>query len=154
MRHAVLVLVLMGCGGGVEPLRGSLTEETDLEYTRATLEVAQGSLALRFLKARGDQEDTLLKVGVNTVGLSLKPGIVIDLAEALPAGGQRGKVTRNVFMDPTTELPALLRGTLTLGSDLKASKLAAGEVSVTFVQGNVMGAGRALFGPFSAEVTP
>jgi hypothetical protein len=150
---ALAVLVLVGCGGGVEPLRGSLTDQTDLEYTRSTLEVREGSLALRFLKARGDQEDTLIKIGVNTAGLTLAPGLTIDLAEALPSGGQRGKVTRNVYMDATTELPALLRGTLKLGSDVKGAKIVSGEVSVTFVQGNVMGSGRAVFGPFAAEVT-
>ena len=151
---ATIVLLLCACGGGeVEPLSGSLTQVTDLDYQRATLETTDGAMFLRFLKARGDQEDTVLKVAVTTTGVSIRPGAILDLAEMLPdVGAQRGRASRNVYEDPNDTLPAMTRGTLKLTSDPLISKIVTGEVSMTFVQGNVFGSGRAVFGPFAAEV--
>ena len=71
----------------------------------------------------------------------------------MPAGGQRGAVTRNVLADPDhTAFPQLTRGTFSVDSDLSQAVHAQGNVSITFVPGNEFGSGRAVFGAFDAQV--
>lgn len=149
---------LLGCLAGVgcapaPTLDGSLTAVVDLTYERATLEPGQETLALRFLKARGDKWDTPLKVAVSVGDLGeLTAGTVFDLAEELPGGGQRGSVTRNVLDDKNTSFPLLLRGRLKLDDDPSTAALVHGDVSLSFVQGNEVASGKAVFGSFAAEV--
>lgn len=147
----LLVLLLAGCGG-VGPLDGSLGDLLDLGYTKSTLELTDASLALRFLKARGEHWDTVLKVSVNVSDGAVRAGSSFDLAEELASSGQRGRVTRNVYQDDHTAFPALLRGSLVVKSDPTTAATVQGEVSVSFVQGSDFASGRAVFGPFAAEV--
>lgn len=153
---AVLVLgsLLCACGGPPAPLDGSLTQVCDVDYTRAELEVTADSLAVRFLRPRGTGEDLVLKVGVLTTGWTVRPKEQVNLAEPLPQGGQRGKVTRQVWEDPHESFPALQRGYVTLFEDPSGARRVRGELSLTFAQGHEFGAGRALFGEFDAEVKP
>lgn len=148
-----VALMVTACGpGGAAPLDGSLTAVCDVEYTRATLEAKDGYLALRFLKARGVAEDTVLKVGVLLDGKVPDHSVQYDLAEMMN-GGQRGVASRNVLAEPqNTTFPALSRGTFRVDGDLTKATVVQGEISLTFVQGNVLGSGRAVFGPFEAEV--
>lgn len=147
-------LALVACGpGGPQQLDGSLTAVCDVSYTRATLVANDGYLSLRFLQARGEAEDVVLKVGVAIDGAVPNHSIQYDLAEALAIGGQRGTATRNVLDDPEhTTFPELSRGSFRVDGDLTKLAKVKGEVSLTFVQGNVLGSGRAVFGSFEAEV--
>lgn len=146
-------LFLVACGpGGAEPLDGSLTAVMDVTYDRATLEATDGYLGLRFLKKRGAVEDTVLKVGVIIDGKVPDHSVQFDLAEAMQ-GGQRGTATRNVLDDPDhTVFPRLSRGLFRVDGDLTKAMTVRGEVSLTFVQGNQTASGRAVFGPFEAEL--
>lgn len=145
-------VALFGCGQGAT-LDGSLTQEVDLAYERATLEVLPGSLSLRFLKARGDQWDTPLKVAVHLSDQpEVRAGTVLDLAEVLEGGIQRGSVTRNVYQDEHTTFPGIARGEFSLSKSPEKSKTAEGRFSVTFEQGSEFASGRAVFGSFAAEV--
>ncbi len=143
------------CGpGGAAPLDGSLTAVMDVTYDRATLEATDGYLSLRFLKKRGEVEDTVLKVGVIIDGAVPAHSVQYDLAEAM-SGGQRGTATRNVLEDPDhTVFPRLSRGMFRADGDLTKAKTVQGEVSLTFVQGNETASGRAIFGAFEAERAP
>jgi hypothetical protein len=145
-------LLFTACGG-LAPLDGSLTAVCDVSYTRSTLEVVPNGLALRFLRARGAAEDTVLKVFVTVEGETPAAPTRWDLAEAMASGGQRGSATRNVLDEPqNTSFPALSRGSFRIEQGLTQATRVTGEVSLTFVTGNVLGSGRAVFGPFDAEV--
>jgi hypothetical protein len=158
-RVAVLPALLWGAivaGSACTPeeylFDGSLTEICDLKYERTELELASASAALRFLRPRGTGEDLMLKIGIVLTGADLSGTKPLDLAEALPAGGQRASVTRNVFEDENKKFPAILRGTLTVDADPRSVNPVTGSVEITFVQGHEFGAGRTLFGKFKAEV--
>lgn len=148
----LLASLLFGCGEEAPFLRGSLGELLDLGYEKSTLEVTETSLTLRFLKARGEQWDTVIKVAVNLIDTTVGPGSSFDLTEQIPELGQRGRVTRNVYKDERTAFPPLLRGSLSVQNDPATANTVGGEVSVSFVVGSDFGCGRALFGPFRAEV--
>ncbi|MBK7860451.1 MAG: hypothetical protein IPJ65_17925 [Archangiaceae bacterium] len=147
-----VVVVLCACGEAAAPLDGSLTAVCDVSYTRATLEATDGYLSLRFLQARGAAEDVVLKVGVSIDGAVPSHSVQYDLAEAI-SGGQRGTATRNVLDDPDhTLFPPLSRGLFRADGDLAHDTIVKGEISLTFAVGNQLGSGRAVFGPFEAEV--
>jgi hypothetical protein len=149
---ATLAVSLSACGaGGPVPLDGSLTAVMDVTYTRVTLGATDGYLSLRFHQARGEAEDIVLKVGVIIDGAVPDHSVQYDLAEPM-MGGQRGTATRNVLDDPTTQLPPLSRGFFRADGDLTKLTRVTGEVSLTFAQGSTPGAGRAVFGPYEAEV--
>jgi len=148
----LLVFLLSGCDEEAPSLRGSLGELLDLGYSKSTIEMTETALTLRFLKERGEQWDTVIKVAVNLVDITVGPGTSIDLAEQIPELGQRGRVTRNVFKDEHTGFPTLLRGSLSVQNDPATATTVGGEVSASFVVGSEFGCGRALFGPFTAEV--
>lgn len=145
--------LLSGCAEETPFLRGSLGELLDgLEYTKSTLEMTETALTLRFLKERGEQWDTVIKVAVNLLDTTVGPGTSIDLAEQIPELGQRGRVTRNVYKDEHTAFPPLLKGSLSVQNDPATASTVNGEVSASFVVGSDFGCGRAVFGPFRAEV--
>lgn len=158
MRTLVLVSVVVfacsACGPqGPQPLDGSLTAVLDVSYDRATLVATTGYVTLRFLQKRGEAEDTVLRVGVITDGAIPDHPVQYDLAEEMSMGGQRGTAGRNVLAEPeNTTFPRLSRGLFRVDGDLTKAAVVKGEVSLTFVQGNVLGSGRAVFGPFEAEV--
>jgi hypothetical protein len=147
----IAAVVLTACGGGT-PLDGSLADQVDLSYTQATLKVEQGTLALRFQRARGSQLDTVLKVAV-MLDTPMAPAHAVqwDLAEMVN-GAQRGVASRNVLDDPNTALPLILRGTLSLDGAMAGSLDVSGNVTMTFVAGDTFGSGTAVFGPFDAQV--
>ncbi len=146
------LLLLVACGTGTSTLDGSLADVVDLEYERAELQAAEGSLVLRFLRPRGTGEDTVLKLSVNTAGLTAQAVIDIDLAEQIQELGPRGAVTRNVFQDPNETLPPIRRGRLVLNEVTGSLDRVKGEFSATFTQGHEFGAGRTVYGNFEAEV--
>lgn len=149
----LFALLLSGCGDETPYLRGSLGELLELEYTKSTLEMTETSLTLRFLKARGEQWDTVIKVAVTLADATVGPGHPLDLAEQLGELGQRGRVTRNVFNDDkVTGFPPLYKGSLSVENDPATSNTVAGHVEASFVVGSEFGCGRAVFGDFSAEV--
>ena len=149
---ALASVVLLGCGDAAA-LDGSLAQEIDLAYERSTLEVLPSSFSLRFLRARGTQWDTPLKVSVNVSDQPDLQGVtMLDLAEVLDGGIQRGSVTRNVYQDEHTTFPPILRGTFSLTASPGAAKTVEGRISITFEPGADFASGRAVFGPFAAEV--
>lgn len=149
----VAAVLASACGpGGPQQLDGSLTAVCDVSYDRATLQATDGYLSLRFLQKRGEAEDVVLKVGVSIEGAVPSHAVQYDLAQEM-AGGQRGTATRNVLAEPeNTTFPPLSRGTFRVDGDMTKALKVKGEVSLTFVQGNVLGSGRAVFGAFEAEV--
>jgi hypothetical protein len=155
---SLAVIVFAACGQGApEQLDGSLTAVVDVTYDRATLEARDGFITLRFQQKRGTAEDTVLKVGVIIDGKVPNHSIQYDLAEMMAGGGQRGAATRNVLADPDhTVFPPLSRGSIRVDGDLTTDTHVRGEVSLTFVQlvadKSSLGSGRAVFGPFEAEV--
>jgi hypothetical protein len=146
-------LALSACGpGGPQQLSGSLTAVMDVTYTRATLGATDGYLTLRFLESRGEAEDVVLKVGVTIDGAVPNHSVQYDLAEMVGAG-QRGTATRNVLADPDhTTFPPLSRGMFRADGDMTKADTVTGEFSLTFTQGSEVSSGRAVFGPFEAEV--
>jgi hypothetical protein len=154
-RLVVAVIVVIGSAcGGMTPLDGSLTSQADFSYSESTLKMEQGTLVLRFQRARGDQFDTVLKVAVALDNLSTpNHPVQWDLAEMVN-GVQRGVATRNVLDDANNQLPLLLRGTLSLDSAMSGATDVTGNVTMTFVAGDTFGSGTAIFGPFDAQVMP
>lgn len=149
---ASFFVCFQGCAS-LAPLDGSLTGVMDITYDRSVLSLEPGSLALRFMKARDTQWDTVLKIAVALEnGEQAKAGSVFDLTKSLSGGGQMGSVTRNVLDDKITVLPLILSGTLTLTNAPIVGQIAKGSFTITFVQGSDAASGKAVFGPFEAEV--
>lgn len=146
--------LLPGCGEEVPTLDGSLGEVVSLDYLGAELSHTEEQLSLHFLTAGKAGDDTVLRVLVNVAGIPLTAPTRIDLAEAMPAGGQRGFVTRKVYEDTREVLPELARGYLLLRSTPQPNQTLKGELSLTFVQGSDWGSGRTVFGSFEALVLP
>jgi hypothetical protein len=150
----VSTMIASACGGQPSQLDGSLTAVVDLSYSRVTLEPSVGFLSLRFQRARGEVEDTVLKVGVILDGPPPTSAVTYNLAEQMMTGGQRGTVTRNVLAEPDfTSFPPLMRGELKLES-FSSPKKVQGQLSLTFAQGTAVSSGRAVFGTFEAEIAP
>ncbi|MGA9523111.1 MAG: hypothetical protein WBV82_16705 [Myxococcaceae bacterium] len=146
------IFMLVACGSGTNTLDGSLADVVDLGYERAELAAAEGSLVLKFLRPRGTGEDVVLKLSVNTAGLTAQAVIDIDLTEQVAELGPRGAVTRHVFEDPNETLPPIRRGRLVLQEVAGTTDRVKGEFSATFTQGHEFGAGRTVYGEFEAEV--
>lgn len=153
MRTA-LVPALLACAagcGGTHTVEGSLGEVMELQY--ATVELAQSPnlLAVNFVRPQGTGKDTVLQVSARLEGLTLKPGVPVDLAEVV-ASAPRGAVARNVFNDPRTGFPSVERGALTLDALPEQGKRVRGDFSVTFVNGTTFANGRTAFATFEATV--
>ena len=149
---SLAALALSACGEGPAPLDGSLTAICDVDYTRTELVLADDSLAVRFLRPRGTGEDVVVKLSATLIGWELSTKDQLNLAEPLPTGGQRGRVSRQGWEDPHEQFPRLSRGMLSLREDPRTAAVVHGEFTVSFAQGSEFGAGRALFGEFEAEV--
>lgn len=151
-RKLVLVAYLAGCGPASFELEGSLSTVLDLRYKSSDVSVSDTEVAVRFLRPRGEGEDTVLKVAANLEGELLGAEHVLNLAEELANGSQRGTILRNVLDDPRTTFPKLLRGRLLFHGPPTAGRKVPGEVSVTFVEGGEFASGRTVFGSFEAKV--
>jgi hypothetical protein len=143
---------LAGCDPMPHRLEGSVASLFDLGYQQAYFDVGTDTVAVRFVRTRGEGEDVVMKMGAFVADKPLEPNVAIDLAEKLPGGGQRGSVTRNVLDDPRREFPKLARGRLEVHRLPVAGEKLRGEVSVTFELGTEAASGRTVFGNFEATV--
>jgi hypothetical protein len=126
----------------------------NLKYERAEVIVAEDSVALRFLKGLdgGLGENLVLSVSARTEGLTLSPGLHIDLAELCSDGRPRGALGRNITGDPRTTLPEVARGHWTLSDVPEAGKRLHGDFSSTFAMCTDAACGRTVFGSYEAKV--
>jgi hypothetical protein len=157
-------LMLVGCGSS--EIEGSLSTILDLEYDSVKLAytggqsvndtISGGILAVRFLKASGDQaENAVLVVSEDLSGLTVQPTGQVNLAEVPPSGvGQRGVVTRDVFNDPRKTFPTLQQGYMKLDSTPVpgSGETVSGFFTVTFSLCVDFGCGRTAFASFKAQV--
>lgn len=149
----VVALMLAGCGPGRGgALEGSLSVVLDLTYKEARVELSEQEVSVSFVRPKGSGEDTVLKVTARLEGVALEPGVALDLAEPLSAGGQRGVVSRNVLDDPRRDFPPLQRGRLLLEGAVTPGARVPGEVSATFENGTELASGRTVFGSFEGSV--
>ncbi len=137
-------------------LEGSVSEVVDLRYQRAEAQWAPGELSINFVSPQGTGINTILKVSAQ-VGDMIPEGytgpLVIDLAEVLEGGAQRGAIGRSVLDEPVRTFPQLARGTLTVDSTaVDPGSRITGDFHVTFVNGTNVYSGRTIFGSFEATV--
>ncbi len=145
----------LACGQGpAHTLEGSLSTVMDLRYDTAQVVSADDEVAVRFVRAQGDGENTVLKVAARVEPGELQAGQVLDLTALTPDGGQRGAVSRNVLDEPQRLFPPLVRGQLRLDALPAPHERVSGEVSLTFENGTQLASGRTVYGTFSAEVPP
>jgi len=139
-----------GCGG-LRSVEGSLGELVEMGYQ--TVEVAQSPnvLAVNFVRPQGTGRDTVLQVSARLEGVTLQPGVSVDLSEVV-AAAPRGTVARNVFNDPRTRFPDVARGSLTLEALPVRGVRVRGAFSVTFANGTSFANGRTAFATFEATV--
>ena len=134
-------------------LEGSLSVMMELRYDVAHVDVTADDLAIRFAKKQGEGEDTVLKVTASISDLELVANGTIDLAEATPAGAQRGVISRDVLDDPRRVFPKLVRGRVILTRVPEpGGQNVNGDLSITFENGTEFASGRTVFGKFEADV--
>lgn len=139
-------------------LEGSLSTLFDLGYDDAAIEQTADDIAVRFIRKRKTvdggaiSEDIPLKVGAKLEGLTLAAKTPLNLAEAVPSGGQRGAATRNVFGDVRNLFPLFARAGLTFDTVPRAGKPVTGNFHITFDNGTDAASGRTVFGTFTARV--
>jgi hypothetical protein len=150
-----LACALAACAPG-HALEGSLTPLLDLHHERVEAQRSEDGreVSVRFLRARGAGEDTVLKVAVNLEGHEPQPRQPIDLSQRVggESGPQRGSVSRDVLDEPARGFPALARGGLTFHGPLEPGRRVSGELHLTFTPGTDVYSGRTLFGRFEASV--
>ncbi|MHB8874108.1 MAG: hypothetical protein ACYC8T_10515 [Myxococcaceae bacterium] len=161
---AIAALVLLGLPaagcGPVQPgppkarfaLEGSLTVMMELGFDQAHVDVTADFLAVRFVRTKGEGEDTHLKVTAHIADLILVENGTIDLAEEEAAGTQRGVISRDVLDDPRRLFPRLQRGRLILDEVPNTGKTVHGDLAITFENGIEFASGRTVFGKFEADV--
>jgi hypothetical protein len=135
-------------------LEGSVTPLLDLSYERVEAQATKSEVSVRFLRAQGAGEDTILKVAAKLEGVSLEPRAVIPLGQRVggPEGPLRGAVSRSVLDEPTRAFPDIARGELVFDGYLDPGKTVTGELRVTFANGTDIYSGRTIFGRFEATV--
>ncbi|WP_223752406.1 hypothetical protein [Myxococcus sp. RHSTA-1-4] len=158
-RAAVLSAALAGLGACAPEgtrLEGSVSELVDLRYERAEAQWSPGELSINFVTPQGTGVNTILKVSAQ-VGDMIPEGytgpLVIDLAEVLEGGAQRGAIGRSVLDEPARTFPPLARGKLTVGgTPVEPGSRITGDFHVTFDNGTNVYSGRTVFGSFEATV--
>jgi hypothetical protein len=146
---ALLLIGSFGCGS--HALEGSLGEVIDLHYTGSNAASSPDEMVVRFTRPLGSGEDVVLAVSAKRAGLDPN-ALQFDLADTMPDGTQRGTITRNVFNDPRTTFPPLVRGHLQFNSSLSVGRTVGGNFSATFADGTTFASGRTVFGSFGATV--
>jgi hypothetical protein len=147
---------LCACGSEGGELEGSVSTLVDLRYQRAEARWSPGELSINFVTSQGSGVNTILQVSAR-VGDMIPEGytgpLVIDLAEALEGGAQRGAIGRSVLDEPVRAFPPLARGKLTVdGTPVEPGSRISGDFHVTFVNGTNVYSGRTIFGSFEATV--
>ena len=153
MRRALLLaLCCAGCGAGTS-LEGSLSEDVPLAFDQVQVQRSAGAIALVYLRAvpGGTGNDIVFKLTANTTGVALDGAAAIDLAEKLGTG-TRGQAERIVSGDGRSALPAISRGALHFSAAPASGASASGSFNVLFAAGGSVGAGKTVFGDFSATV--
>lgn len=150
------LVALCACGAEGGELEGSVSTLVDLRYQRVEAQWSPGELSINFVTPQGTGVNTILKVSAQ-VGDMIPEGytgpLVIDLAQALEGGAQRGAIGRSVLDEPARTFPPLARGTLTVdGTPVEPGSRISGDFHVTFVNGTNVYSGRTIFGSFEATV--
>jgi hypothetical protein len=135
-------------------LEGSVTPLLDLGYERAEAQATKTEVSVRFLRAQGAGEDTILKVAAKLEGVAPEPHAAIALGQRVGGaeGPLRGAVSRSVLEEPVRAFPDIARGELVFDGYLDSGKTVTGELHVTFANGTDVYSGRTLFGRFEATV--
>jgi len=154
---SLLLLVLLACGP--RSVQGSLSVLMDMRYQAVEVVMGASDLTVRYTKPStesGQGEDLVLAVSARGLRFPFPPDsgtpIVIDLAEDLGGGVQRGALARNVLNDPRQTFPAMQRGQLRFNNIPRLEQQASGDFAVTFVLGEEFGDGRTLFDNFQGKV--
>ena len=152
MKGKVLGLSLAAAACGAPSLEGSLSTRLNLGYQRAEVEYIAPQLSLRFIRTRGQGEDTVLQLTL--LGQTQAPPVrtPIDISEDTVAQKPRAQITRNVLGDPNTSLTTLQRGALTLDNAVLPGASVTGQLSATFTEGTELSSGQTVFGHFAAKV--
>lgn len=155
--NATGLVLLVACAGlsacGPTELQGSLTELLDLHYESVEVSQSGQEIAVRFLTPQGSGQNLVMEFAADVSGLTLKPGVAIDLSEQAPDGQQRGKLSRDVLNDPRRTFPSLFTGKLTLDAlPKKSGQPISGKVSATFEECIQFACGRTIFGDFAGKV--
>ena len=157
LSKGVLGAVLLAFSCGPTQVQGSLSTVLDLHYDQSTLEIQGGQVATSFLRSRGPDAgyDLVLKVGAALDGgTTLAPNEVLNLADVLSNGGQRGQFSRNVLNDPYQVFPPIDRGEFFISQKPTVGTLVNGYFTVTFTDGIDISSGRTAYANFQAKVIP
>ena len=146
----LLLLALQACGPS-QSLGGSLGEIFPLAFNRSAVFVSATALQLDYYQVGQGTEDLVAQLTLDTTGQTAAPGKTLQLGGNLPNGLPRASVVHVPAEGATLVLPAIARGTLSLGGGGKAGQETQGSFDLSFEEGAAeLGGGRTLTGSFDA----
>jgi hypothetical protein len=148
-----LMAVALAVSGCAQHVEGSLSQLMDLTYEQVYVSTNPDEVVVRFVKPRGEGEDTVLQVLVRLEGVVLFENIEFDLSEILPSGSQRGEITRNVLDDTRRNFPPIFVGTLLLRNiPIEQFQRVRGHFDARFENGIEFANGHTVYATFQGTV--
>ena len=143
-------LLFAACANPPESLTGSISQAFDLSFS--SVAIAENSQAFQVSYLRSDGNEIVMRITVDTTGITLKGGQAIDLSGDYATGHPRTTVTRAVANEPLRVLPPLQNGSMTLGNSAKTGQDTSGSFAMTFSSAGDLGGGYTLNGTFAGLV--
>lgn len=144
-----LSLSFCACGAD-NSLGGSVSELFPLDVSRVDVLRNEEALQVSYYRNNGPDVDLVLRLNVALQDVELKPGKKISLAGEYAPGHQRATVVHIGSGEPTRLLPPVKQGDLVITSGGEPDQDTRGNFSLSFDQSGDYGAGRTVYGNFSA----
>lgn len=139
-------LLFSGCAD--TELGGSLSEAFDLSFSSVQIRRSPEAIQINYLKSEG--REVVISLTVATEGIDVNN--TIDLGGEYQPGHRRAAVSRAMDGEPVHTLPFIERGELSFDDHPDVGKSVHGSFSLSFADGEEIGAGRTLEGEFTALV--
>ena len=153
MNRALLLTALAlgaGCNSSPVSLSGSISQAFDLSFSSDQLTRNANAFQVTYL--RSDGNEIVMRVTVDTTGLTIRGGLPINLAGDVTPGQPRTSVTRAVANEPLRVLPDVSNGLMTLNDNAVPGQNSSGSFGLTFAMGSALGSGYSLNGNFEGVV--
>jgi hypothetical protein len=142
--------LLTACANQPDSLSGSISQAFDLSFSSVTL--ARNSEAFQVSYLRSDGNEIVMRVTVDTTGLTIKAHQAFDISGDYAPCQPRTSVVRAVACEPLLDLPPLQNGQMTLDNSGIAGETTSGSFAITLQNGPDLGGQYTINGNFEGLV--
>ena len=144
----ILGLLLLTRCSPSNSLSGSVSEIFPLDFNSVVVWVSDTSFQVSYYFTQFGNEDLVVQLAVDTTGLTIKPGVSIDLSQDTTTGQPRAQVTHVAHAEATLVLPRIAAGTLHINSGSLPGDHFTGSFNLSFVNDGTVGSLRTISGGF------